>query len=237
MRDLRPELAEGIGVFFLVLVGGAAILTNAAHGNLGAVGVSLAFAFVIAVQVYAMGHLSGAHFNPAITLAFAAARHFPWRRVPTYMAAQLLGGVAAALALRSLFSDVGPAVTQLGQGVSLVQGWLVEALATFLLAFVIIAVATDRRASGAAAGIAIGLTVGLDALAFGAMTGASMNPARSFGPALVGHDLRNLLLYVTAPVVGAVAGMATYEVLRRARRPAAREALGALGPVDLEAKP
>src|SRR5581483_2756455 len=106
MTDWRPEAAEAVGVFFLVLAGGCALLANAAGGALGAVGVALVFAFVIAVLVYALGPVCGAHFNPAITLAFAATGHFPWRRVLTYVLAQAAGATAAALALRLLLGDV-----------------------------------------------------------------------------------------------------------------------------------
>ncbi len=231
--DLRPAFAEALGAFALVLAGCGAIMANAETGALGHVGVALTFAFVIAVMVYALGHVCGAHFNPAITLAFAATGHFPWRRVPSYVLAQAAGATAAALALRLLLGDVArEGATALGAGVGPLQGFVLEALATFLLAFVIVAVATDRRAAPGVAGLAIGLTVGLDALAFGPFTGASMNPARSLGPALASGSFAGLWLYLTAPIVGAVAGMLAYEALRPGRLGIeAKEPLGALGPV------
>jgi MIP family channel proteins len=230
--DRRPELAEGLGVFLLVLVGCGAIMTNAVTGALGLVGIALAFAFVILVLIYAMGHICGAHYNPAITLAFAITGHFPWRRVPTYWLAQLAGATLAALTLRALFgniADLGATASRIG----LWQAYAVEVLATFILALVIIGVATDKRAAPGIAGIAIGLTVGLDALAFGPLTGASMNPARSLGPALASGALGDIWLYLTAPLVGAALGMLAYEGLRRGRLGiAAREPLGALGPIE-----
>lgn len=229
MTDRRPEAAEAIGVFFLVFAGGAAALT----GFVGPVGVALAFGFAIVVLVYGLGHVCGAHFNPAITLAFAATGHFPWRRVPTYVLAQLVGATLAALALRLVFPDVTAAATHAAFFVTPAQAFLIEALATFLLALVIIGVATDRRATPGAAGLAIGLAVAVDALAFGPLTGASMNPARSFGPALVTGAWSDLWIYVAAPIAGALFAMAAYEALRPGRLAIeAKAPLGALGPIE-----
>jgi MIP family channel proteins len=238
MADHRPELAEALGVFFLVLVGCGAIMMDATTGALGAVGVSLAFGFVIVILVYAMGHVCGAHYNPAITLAFALTGHFPWRRVPTYLLAQLVGATAAAFLLRALLGDVAfVGSTMPAAGVAPWVAFVVEGLATFLLALVIIGVATDKRAAPGVAGLAIGGAVLVDALAFGGLTGASMNPARSLGPALASGDLSFLWLYLLAPCVGAGLSMLLYEYLRAGRLGiAAREPLGALGPiVGLEA--
>jgi aquaporin NIP len=224
--DLRAEAAEAVGVFFLVLLGGAAILGDAAGGPLG---VSLAFGFTVLVLVYALGPISGAHYNPAITLAFAATRHFPWRRVPTYILAQTLGATGAALVLLALFGDVRAATTTPSTSLPAAFAW--EALATSFLALVIIGVATDRRTSPASAGLAIGLAVAVGALVAGPLTGGSMNPARSLGPALAAGDLGHLWLYVTAPPVGAVAAMMLFEALRPGRAPGT--ALGATGPLSL----
>jgi MIP family channel proteins len=234
--DWRPEAAEALGVFALVFSGCGAIMVQATTGALGHVGVALTFGFVIVVLVYAMGHICGAHYNPAVTVAFAATGHFPWKRVPTYVAAQIAGAALAALVLRYLLGDAADlGATRLAAGVDAGRGFAIEAAATFLLALIIIGVATDRRAAPGAAGLAIGLTVALDALAFGPLTGASMNPARSLGPALVSGALDHLWLYVAAPVAGAAAAMFAYEALRRGRLAiAAKEPLGALGPFDLE---
>jgi MIP family channel proteins len=231
MTDRRPEIAEAVGAYFLVLVGCGAIMTNATTGAPGAVGIALAFAFVILVLVYAMGHICGAHYNPAITLAFALTGHFPWRRVPTYWLAQAAGATAAAFTLRVILGNVA-GLGSTTPSLSAWQAFAIEALATFILALVIIGVATDKRASAGAAGIAIGLTVGLDALAFGPLTGASMNPARSLGPALASGTFANLWIYLTAPFVGAALAMGAYELLRPGRLGIeAKEALGALGPI------
>lgn len=229
MTDWRPELAEALGVFFLVLVGGAA----ASAGMLGPLGTALAFGFTIVVLVYALGHVCGAHYNPAITLGFAATGHFPWRRVPTYILAQLVGGVLGALALEAVFADITPAATHAAFFVTPAQAFFVEALASALLALVIIGVATDRRAAQGSAGLAIGLTVAACALAFGPLTGASMNPARTFGPALVTGAWSDLWIYVAAPLAGALFAMATYELLRPGRLGIeAKPPLGALGPIE-----
>lgn len=235
-RDARPELAEALGAFLLVFAGGAAILADGT-----ALAVALAFAFVITVLVSSLGHVSGAHFNPAITVAFAASGHFPWRRVAAYIAAQCLGALAAAAALRVLLGDVAAVATRVQPGLGLAEAAAVEAIASFLLAFVILAVATDRRAAQGIAGLAIGLTVGLNSLWAGPLTGAGTNPARSLGPAVLAATWGHLWLYLLVPVAGAVLGMLAYEGLRPGSKPThapGSEAMGALGPVRLgEAEP
>lgn len=225
--DLRAEAAEALGVFFLVFAGGAAIVTGASS-----LAVSLVFGFVVAVLIYALGHVCGAHYNPAITVAFAATGHFPWRRVVPYVAAQLLGAIVAAFLLRFLFDDVTAVATSVRPALGLARAALVEFAATFLLGFVIIAVATDRRAAAGFAGLAIGLTVALNSVWAGPLTGSGTNPARSLGPALAAGHFDALLLYLLVPFVGAVVGMLTYEALRPGTKPAPGESLGALGPID-----
>jgi MIP family channel proteins len=165
------------------------------------------------VMIYAVGHISGAHFNGSVTLAFAFSRHFPWRRVPAYWAAQLAGAVAAALVLRGSLGDVAHVGATLPSG-SDGQAFLWEAVLTFFLMFVIMAVATDTRAVGEGAAIAIGGTIALDALFGGPITGASMNPIRSLGPAIVSGDLTSVWVYIAAPVLGATVGALTYQLLR-----------------------
>jgi aquaporin NIP len=226
-KDLRAVLAEAAGVFFIVLAGGAAILSGA-----DPLAVALAFAFTVAGLIYALGHVCGAHYNPAITVAFAATGHFPLKLVPWYLAAQVGGGVAGAYALLALYGDVGAATTAIRPGLAAWQAALAEALATAMLALVIIGVATDRRASSNLAGLAIGLAVGVGALWAGPLTGGSMNPARSLGPALADLAWADLWLYVTAPFVGAVLAMLGYEALRLGERPSKGESLGALGPLE-----
>lgn len=225
--DLRPEAAEALGVFFLVFAGGAAILVGA-----GSLAVSLEFGLVVAVLIYALGHVCGAHYNPAITLAFALTGHFPWRRVARYVAAQIVGAIVAASALRWIFDSVAPVTTRVTPGLPVGMAFVVELLGAFLLALVIIAVATDRRAVQGLAGLAIGLTVAVNSLWAGPLTGASTNPARTLGPALLDAHWDLLWLYLLAPVAGASLGMLAYEWLRGGHKPVPGEALGALGPIQ-----
>lgn len=209
----RSVAAEAIGTFALVFAGCGAIMVDAKTGSLGHLGVALTFGLVIMAMIYAVGHVSGAHFNPAVTFAFALTRHFPWPRVFLYWGAQAAGALAAALLLRASLGDVARVGATLPAG-SQGQSFLWESVLTFFLMFVIMAVATDTRAVGEAAAIAIGGTVGLDALFGGPISGASMNPARSLGPALVGGDLTALWLYLTAPLLGAALGAVAYQLVR-----------------------
>jgi MIP family channel proteins len=170
-------------------------------------------------MVYATGHLSGAHLNPAVTLAFALTRHFPRHEALAYVSAQLLGAIAGALLLLGVWpsepAGLGATVPTVGTGSAL----LYEATMAAFLMFVIMAVATDTRAVGAAAAIAIGGTVGLDALFGGPVTGASMNPARSLGPALASGELGDLWIYLIGPVSGAALGALAYQLVRGAPEP------------------
>jgi len=210
---VRSLAAELVGTFALVFAGCGAVMVDAKTHALGHVGVALSFGLVIMVMIYAVGHISGAHFNPAVSFAFALARHFPWPRLVGYWAAQLVGAVAAAALLRGSLGDVAHTGATLPAG-SQGQSFLWELVLTFFLMFVITAVATDTRAVGEAAAIAVGGTVGLDAMFGGPISGASMNPARSIGPALVSGDLHALWLYVVAPLVGAAVAALAYQLIR-----------------------
>lgn len=194
-------------------------MVDAKTHALGHVGVAIAFGLVIMVMIYAVGHISGAHFNPAVTFAFALTRHFPWPRVAVYWIAQAGGALLAAGILRASLgklAHVGATLPAGSQG----QSFLWEVVLTFFLMFVIVSVATDTRAVGEAAAIAIGGTVGLDAMFGGPISGASMNPARSLGPALVSGDLHALWLYLLAPLVGAAWGALGYRFVRGENVPA-----------------
>jgi MIP family channel proteins len=221
--DGRPHLirraaAEAIAVFALVFAGCGAIVTEAQHpGTLGTVGIALVFGLVVMAMVYATGHLSGAHLNPAVTVAFVLTRHFPRDEALAYLAAQLAGALAAAGLLAAIWPSrpaaLGATLPTVGAGGALAY----EAVLTATLMFTIMAVATDARAVGASAAIAIGGAVGLGALYGGPISGASMNPARSLGPALVSSELQDLWIYVAAPLVGAAIGALTYQVVRGER--------------------
>ncbi len=188
-------------------------MVDAKTGALGHVGVAITFGLVIMVMVYALGHVSGAHFNPAVTFAFALTRHFPWPRAAAYWTAQVAGAILAAFLLRASLGDIAHVGATLPSG-SEAQSFLWEVVMTFFLMLVIMAVATDTRAVGEAAAIAIGGTVGLDAMFGGPISGASMNPARSIGPALASGDLHALWLYIVAPLVGASIGALVYQFVR-----------------------
>jgi len=212
----RALAAEAIGTFALVFVGAGAIMVDAETGEPGQVGIALAFGLVVAAMIYAVGHISGAHLNPAVSFAFAVARHFPWSRLAAYWAAQAAGALTAAALLRGSLGDVASTGATLPSG-SDAQAFLWEAVLTFFLMFVITAVATDVRAIGEAAALAIGGTVALDALVGGPITGASMNPARSLGPALVSGKLDSIWIYVAAPLLGATLGALAYGAVRGER--------------------
>jgi aquaporin NIP len=210
---LRALAAEAIGTFALVFAGAGAIMVDDKTHALGQVGVAISFGLVIMVMIYATGHISGAHFNPAVSFAFALTRHFPWPRVAGYWLAQAAGALAAAAILRGSLGNIAHVGATLPAG-SQGQSFLWEVVLTVFLMFVIMAVATDTRAVGEAAAIAIGGTVGLDAMFGGPISGASMNPARSLGPALVSGDLHAVWLYIVAPLLGAALGALAYQFVR-----------------------
>jgi aquaporin NIP len=209
----RALVAEAIGTFALVFAGCGAIMVEAKTERLGQVGIAFTFGLVIMAMIYAVGHISGAHFNPAVTFAFSLTRHFPWPRALGYWAAQVAGALLAALLLRASLGDLAEVGATLPSG-SDGQAFLWEAVLSFFLMFVIMSVATDTRAVGEAAAIAVGGTVGLDALFGGPITGASMNPARSIGPAVASANFHSLWIYIAAPIVGAAVGALAYQLVR-----------------------
>jgi aquaporin NIP len=212
-------VAEAIGTFALVFAGAGAVMVDAKTHALGHVGVAITFGLVIMVMIYAVGHISGAHFNGAVTFAFALTRHFPWPRAVAYWLAQLAGAVIAALLLRASLGNIADVGATLPSG-SQAQSFFWELVMSAFLMFVILAVATDTRAVGEAAAIAIGGTIAMDALFGGPISGASMNPMRSIGPALVSGNLHALWLYVLGPIVGASIGGLAYQFVRAEPRPA-----------------
>ena len=188
----------------------AQLLLMTLTGALSHVGVALTFGLVITVMIAATGHLSGAHFNPAVTLAFAFIRRFPWHEVPLYISGQLLGAILGAFTLRGLFGLTANLGATVPQG-DPIQSLGLEVLLTAALMFVITAVATDSRVPTSLAPLAIGATVALDALWGGPISGASMNPARSFGPALVAGVWSHQWIYWLGPILGACLGALTYQ--------------------------
>ncbi|HWB22647.1 MAG TPA: aquaporin [Gaiellaceae bacterium] len=209
----RVLVAEAIGTFALVFSGAGAVMVDAKTHALGHVGVAITFGLVIMVMIYAVGHISGAHFNGAVTFAFVLTRHFPWQRAVGYWLAQIIGAIAAAAVLRGSLGNIAHVGATLPSG-SQGQSFLWEIVLSAFLMFVVLAVATDTRAVGEAAAIAIGGTIALDAMFGGPISGASMNPMRSLGPALVSGDLHALWLYILAPVIGTSIGGLAYQFVR-----------------------
>lgn len=211
----RALAAELVGTFLLVFVAAGAIMVDAESGALGHTGIAAATGLVVMAMVYAVGHVSGAHLNPGVSLAFALTRHLPATRLVGYWVAQVTGALLGAAVLRGSLGSVADVGATLPAG-SNGQTFLWEVVLTALLLFVVMAVATDTRAVGEAAAIAIGGTIALAVLVGGPVSGASLNPARSLGPALVGGELDVLWIYLTAPLLGAALGALAYQVVRGA---------------------
>jgi MIP family channel proteins len=218
---LRKYLAEFVGTFSLVFVGcGACIAHHRYSSDITHVGVALAFGGVVMCMVYALGHVSGAHINPAVTIGFVSGRRFPVQHVVPYLIAQCLGAICASAAHLVTYGDRMTRDAQFGSTIPVTTGLAsafgMELVLTFFLMFVIMAVATDRRVTRAVAGLAIGAAVCIDCLAAGKCCGASMNPARSLGPALFagGRAISVLWLYCCAPMLGAMIAAWTYDWIR-----------------------
>ncbi len=216
---MRRYAAEFVGTFLLVFAGpGAVVVNEVSGGGVGSLGIGLSFGLAVMAAIYAIGHLSGAHINPAVTVAFALTRHFPWYLVPAYVVSQLLGACAASAAHLALFGDVANLGATAPSG-SPLQAAFLELLLTLFLVFVVSAVATDVRAVGQAAAIAIGGYVALAATFAGPIAGASMNPARSFGPALLSGTWDGHWAYWIGPLAGAALGALLYRYVRAASPP------------------
>lgn len=210
----REALAEGIGTFALVFAGTGAVMVNQiSKGAITHLGISFVFGAVVAALIYGMGHLSGAHFNPAVTLAFWTSGFFPRRRVLPYILAQLVGAIAASTLLLTALGSVAKLGATLPLNGNWFQSLVLETVLTFILMFVIFGSGLDRRAHIGFAGLAIGLTVGLEAAFMGPITGASMNPARSLGPAVIGGIWQHHWVYWVAPILGAQLAVIVYRQL------------------------
>lgn len=197
-------IAEAIGTFALVFCGtGAIVINEFTGGTVTHPGVAITFGFIVMGMIYAFGDISGAHINPAVTIAFAYAKKFPWKEVPLYVISQCIGAIAASGLLLYLFPEnelLGATLPQ----IAVLKVFIIEVLLSFFLMVVIINVSTGAKEIGVIAGIAIGGIVLLEAMFAGPITGASMNPARSLAPALVSGNLQHLWLYLTAPVLGCI---------------------------------
>lgn len=211
---MKKYIAEFIGTFTLVFCGCGAIVTNEfSQGTVTHSGIALTFGLVVMSLIYAFGEISGAHFNPAVTLAFTYAKKFPLKEVPKYILAQCIGAIIAAALLLVLFPDNEFLGTTLPK-IDVWRVFLFEVILTFFLMLVIINVSTGSKESGIMAGIAIGGVVWLEAQFAGPITGASMNPARSIGPALVSGHLEYLWLYILAPIIGAILAVMSCKLVK-----------------------
>lgn len=211
---MKKYIAELIGAFTLVFCGCGAIVTNEfSKGTVTHSGIALTFGLVVMSLIYAFGETSGAHFNPAVTIAFSYAKKFPLKEVPKYIIAQCLGAILAALLLFILF----PGNEFLGTTLPKIDVWrvfLFEVILTFILMLVIINVSTGSKETGIMAGIAIGGVVWFEAQFAGPITGASMNPARSIGPALISGHLEYLWIYIFAPIIGAILAVISCKLIK-----------------------
>jgi MIP family channel proteins len=204
---MRKYAAELIGTFALVFAGtGAIVIDEAGGGAVTHVGVALTFGLIVLAMIYTVGDISGAHLNPAVTLGFWFSGRFAGREVLPYIVSQCAGAVAASGVLRFLFPQNALLGTTHPAGPA-VQSFVLEILLTAILMFVILGVSTGAREKGITAGIAVGAVIGLEAMFAGPICGASMNPARSLGPALVSAHVGGLWIYLTAPVLGAALGV------------------------------
>ncbi|WP_088242431.1 MIP/aquaporin family protein [Calothrix rhizosoleniae] len=210
----REVLAEAIGTFILVFAGTGAVMANQlSDGAVTHLGISFVFGAVVAALIYSLGHISGAHFNPAVTLAFWTTGFFSKRLVLPYIMGQSLGAIAASFLLLISLGKVANLGATLPLNDNWLQSFILELVLTFILMFVILGSGLDRRAPIGFAGLAIGLTVGLEAAFMGPITGASMNPARSLGPAFVGGIWQHHWLYWVAPILGAQLAVIVYRQL------------------------
>jgi len=204
LLTMRKVLAEFLATFALVFAGTGAIVINQQGGGvIGHAGVAAVFGLIVVAMSHTFGDVSGAHMNPAVTLAFAVARRFAWRLVPAYLAAQFSGAIAASLLLKFLFPASATLGATLPSG-SAQQSFILELVLTGMLMLVVLSVSTGAKEKGVTAGLAIGAMVGLEALFAGPVCGASMNPARSLAPALVSGHLEHLWLYLVATFGGAL---------------------------------
>ena len=211
---MKKYIAEFIGTFALVFCGTGAIVINEVTG--GAVthtGIAITFGLIVMSMIYALGDKSGAHLNPAVTLSFAVNKSFPVKEIVPYLVSQFTGAIVASLLLKILF----PTSTSLGATIpfgSNTQSFILEFILTFFLMLVIINVATGSKEQGLFAGIAIGSVVGLEAMFAGPISGASMNPARSLAPAIVSGELKQVWIYLTAPVLGALSAIPIHRFIK-----------------------
>ncbi|XP_071914230.1 aquaporin NIP2-1-like [Coffea arabica] len=216
---IRKVTAEIIATYMLVFVTcGSAALSASDEHKVSKLGASVAGGLIVTVMIYAVGHISGAHMNPAVTLAFAAVRHFPWKQAPFYAGAQLTGAISAGFTLHVLLRPIEHVGTTSPSGTT-IQALVMEIVVTFSMMFVTSAVATDTKAIGELAGIAVGSAVCISSILAGPISGGSMNPARSIGPAIASNYYEGIWVYVVGPVCGTLLGAWSYNFIRVTDKP------------------
>lgn len=220
MDNYRPYIAEALGTFALIFIGAGSVcadhvLRQNGGAGIGLLGISIAFGLAVATMVYALGYISGCHINPAATIAFWVTKRIEANKAVFYIGSQLIGAVAGGYLLGVLFpqaiAPVHLGATSLGKGVTLTQGMLMEFIITFLLVLVIFATAVDQRAPRGFAGLAIGIVMLFGVMVGGPITGGSMNPARTFGPAVASGFFENHLVYWVGPILGGIAAGLLYD--------------------------
>ncbi|NER37649.1 MAG: aquaporin [Oscillatoria sp. SIO1A7] len=210
----REAIAEFLGTFILIFTGTGAVMVNSiTDGAVSHLGICFVFGATVSAVIYSIGHLSGAHINPAVTLAFWVGGFFPKQRVLPYILAQSLGAIAASATLRLTLGPIGNLGATVPLGGNWLQSFVVEIIITFILMFVILGAAVDSRAHKSFAGLTIGLTVTFLAIFMGPVSGASMNPARSLGPALISGVWQHHWIYWLAPIIGAGLAVLVYRPL------------------------
>ncbi|MCC9600913.1 MIP family channel protein [Stieleria sp. JC731] len=220
---MKKYIAEFVGTFVLIFVGtGSVIVNSATEGEVSLVGIAMAWGLVVSAMIYAIGDLSGAHINPAVTIAFWVAKRFEGSKVVPYLLAQCAGAFAASLLLRFMYPDQPSLGATLPAGTEM-QSFIMEVMLTLILMFVVLNVTVGAKEKGITAGLAIGGVIAFEVLCGGPISGASMNPARSLAPAIVGGELQSLWLYLTAPVIGAVAAVPISHFLHSEREVPAEE--------------
>lgn len=213
IKKMKKYVAEFIGTFALVFCGtGAIIINEQTNGQVTHVGIAITFGLIVMAMIYALGNISGAHLNPAITIAFTLAKRFKLKQVLPYILAQLTGGIFASLVLKYLFPTNETLGTTLPAG-TVLQSFILEFILTLFLMLVIINVATGSKEQGMFAGLAIGSTVLLEAMFAGPVCGASMNPARSISPAIISGHLEHLWIYIVATISGAALAIPIWKFL------------------------
>lgn len=213
---MKKLIAEGIGTFALIFCGtGAMTINEITNGSISHVGVAITWGLIVMAMIYAFGEISGAHFNPAVTIGFAFAKKFEWKNVPKYIVAQLIGAILASALLWFLFPEsqfLGE--TTPAENFPAYKAALLEFLLTFFLMVVIINVSTGSKEIGTMAAVAVGAVILLEAMFAGPMTKASMNPVRSIAPALFTGNFQYLWLYITAPILGAITGVLSCKLVK-----------------------